>query len=95
MHVLPAPTTETYNAVLEAWSRSRHHKLSLAVNAAQRLLDEMDVHEGPIDRSNPCAPNSWSYELVIETYARIGYNYPWRTIFGKLMRKMKLQRDSY
>ena len=95
MHVLPALTTEMYDAVLEAWSWSCRHKLSRAVNAAQRLLDEMDIHDGSIYRSNPCAPNSWSYELVIETYARIGYNYPWRTIFGKLMRKMKLQRDSY
>jgi hypothetical protein len=85
LRVLPAPTVETYNAVLEAWSRSYHRK---PISNAERLLQEMHDHKSH-NRSNPCAPNARSYELLIETYARFGAGNSHRArVVKKLVRQM-------
>lgn len=88
LHIWPSPTVETYNAVLEAWSRSRHYKIVRAITNADRILDTMHDHNGPIDRDHPTAPNSRSYEIVIETYARFGHKG-----FHRKQKSMKLLRQ--
>ncbi|CAB9505992.1 Pentatricopeptide repeat-containing protein [Seminavis robusta] len=72
LKVLPSPTVETYNAVLQAWSISRHYKLSTPITQVERLLVDMNKYRRYI-KENPCAPNMRSYELLLETYARFGY----------------------
>jgi len=88
--VLPEPTVETYNAVLEAWSKSRQYKPVRSVTQAERLLDSMHNQTGKINHYNPAAPNARSYELLLETYARFGHKLPHRKKQSKkLLRKMK------
>jgi len=87
--VLPAPTVETYNAVLQAWSRHQHHKIAKACNNVERILEEMSSHDKP-NRNNPLAPNLRTFELVIETYARFGFKlYHRKRRIQKIIRTMK------
>ena len=93
--VLPTPTVETYNAVLEAWSRHRNnHKIAKAVTNTDRILEEMvqlvQGSEGGHIKYHPCSPNSRTYELVLETYARFGYKlFHRKKKSAKLLRQMK------
>lgn len=91
----PTPTVETYNAVLEAWSRHRdNHKIAKAVTNIDRVMEEMvQLIQGPEGGSikyHPCSPNSRTYELVFETYARFGFKlFHRRKKTAKLLRQMK------
>ena len=85
LRVLPAPTVDTYNALLEAWSISKHHKIAKACTNVERILEAMHSHSDMNRR-----PNERAYELVIETYARFGYKlYHRKKRVQKLARQMK------
>jgi hypothetical protein len=93
LRVLPSPTVETYNAVLQAWSISRNYKLATPVSQVERLLKDMNRYH-PRIKENPCAPNMRTFELILETMARFGYKMgDRRRRMHSVMREIKHHRN--